>query len=226
VALSLYLDDCSNSNLLADLLRQAGHLVARPTDDGVGLDGADDQTHFGFAAAHGYTVITKNPADFKALHDLDQRHSGILGVYQDEPMADVDTLTEIEQLLLVAAAVHGLGPQTNLNIANADKVVGQALEWAGLMGEESREAWEQIEYRPAIVQVYGALIRMTHQILQVGPGRPPARPGEALFEGGGNFGTADAPQAFPHFTSCRLSVRGEQLARQLLEQHPEYGKRE
>ena len=29
------------------------------------------------------TIITKNPADFKALHDLDQRHSGILAVYQD-----------------------------------------------------------------------------------------------------------------------------------------------
>jgi hypothetical protein len=83
VALNLYLDDCSNSNLLADLLRQAGHRVVRPTDDGVALDGEDDEVHFGYAAAHGLAIITKNPADFKALYDLDQRHSGLLSVYQD-----------------------------------------------------------------------------------------------------------------------------------------------
>ena len=58
MALNLYLDDCSNSDLLADLLRQAGHRVTRPTDDGVGLDGEDDPVHFGFAAAHGLTIIT------------------------------------------------------------------------------------------------------------------------------------------------------------------------
>jgi molybdopterin biosynthesis enzyme len=29
VSLNLYLDDCSNSDLLADLLRQAGHRVVR-----------------------------------------------------------------------------------------------------------------------------------------------------------------------------------------------------
>ena len=38
----------------------------------------------------GSTIITKNPADFKALHDLDQRHSGILAVYQDnDPSRDM-----------------------------------------------------------------------------------------------------------------------------------------
>ena len=87
MALNLYLDDCSNSDLLADLLRQAGHRVARPTDDGVGLDGEDDQIHFGFAVAHGLAIITKNPADFKALHDVNPRHYGILAIYQDNDPA-------------------------------------------------------------------------------------------------------------------------------------------
>lgn len=36
VVLNLYLDDCSNSDLLAHLLRQAGHRVIQPTDDGEG----------------------------------------------------------------------------------------------------------------------------------------------------------------------------------------------
>ena len=106
MALNLYLDDCSNSDLLAGLLQQAGHQVVRPTDDGVGLDGADDQVHFGFAAANGYTLITKNPADFKALHDLDPRHSGILGVYQDNDpsrdMSNTDIVRAIRNLELAA----------------------------------------------------------------------------------------------------------------------------
>jgi hypothetical protein len=56
----------------------------------VGLSGEDDDVHFGYAAAHGLTIITKNPADFKALHDSDQRHAGILAVYQDnDPSRDM-----------------------------------------------------------------------------------------------------------------------------------------
>jgi hypothetical protein len=139
-------------------------------------------------------------------------------------MVDRNTMTEIDQLILMAAYVHGLGPNTNLSYANADRVVGQALEWAGLMDDEVRAAWENpgVAYHPAIVRVYGALIRMTHQIHRVGPGMPPERPGEVLFEGAGNLGTPDQPHAFPHFTSCRLSARGEQVACELLEQHPEY----
>lgn len=79
MALKLYLDDCSNSDLLADLLRQAGHEVVRPNDAKVGLTGKDDEVHFAFAVAHGLTLITKNPADFKALHELEPPHAGILG---------------------------------------------------------------------------------------------------------------------------------------------------
>lgn len=90
MAFNLYLDDCSNSDLLAELLRQAGHRVVRPTDEEVDLSGEDDDVHFAFAAADGLAILTKNPADFKALHDLDPRHSGILAVYQDnDPSRDM-----------------------------------------------------------------------------------------------------------------------------------------
>jgi hypothetical protein len=111
VALNVYLDDCSNSDLLANLLRQAGHWVVRPTDDEVALEGEGDQVHFDFAAAHGLAIITKNPADFKALHDLDQRHSGILAVYQDNDrsrdMSNADIVMAIRNL---EEAVHQGGP--------------------------------------------------------------------------------------------------------------------
>jgi hypothetical protein len=111
VALNLYLDDCSNSDLLAALLRQAGHQVVRPTDAGVRLEGEDDPVHFAFAAAHGLTIITKNPADFKALHDLDQRHSGILAVYQDnDPSRDMSNADIVRTVRNLEEAVQKGGP--------------------------------------------------------------------------------------------------------------------
>ena len=102
MALNLYLDDCSNSNLLADLLLRAGHRVVRPTDSGVDMDGEDDETHLAYAVEHGLTIVTKNPADFEALHDEDQEHSGILAVYQDNnparDMTDADIVRAIANL--------------------------------------------------------------------------------------------------------------------------------
>lgn len=111
MALKLYLDDCSNSDLLANLLRQAGHEVVRPTDEEVGLTGEYDDVHFAFAAAHGLTLITKNPADFKALHDLDQRHSGILAVYQDnDPSRDMSNADIVRAIRNFEDAVQHGGP--------------------------------------------------------------------------------------------------------------------
>jgi len=102
VCLNLYLDDCSNSDLLADLLRQAGHRVVRPTDADGGLEGEDDDRHLAFAVANNLTIITKNPSDFRNLHDLDSNHSGILAVYQDNDpnrdMSDADIVRAIKNL--------------------------------------------------------------------------------------------------------------------------------
>jgi hypothetical protein len=111
VALGLYLDDCSNSNLLADLLQRAGHRVVRPTDSDVGLDGADDDLHFLYAVANDLTLITKNPADFLLLDEASEpNHPGILGVYQDNDasrdMSDADIVRAIANL---EAAVHSGG---------------------------------------------------------------------------------------------------------------------
>ena len=110
MALNLYLDDCSNSDLLADLLRRAGHRVVRPTDEGIGMEGEDDPVHLGFAAAHGLTIITKNPADFKALHDLDPRHPGILAVYQDNDPRDMSNADVVRAVRNLEEAVQQGGP--------------------------------------------------------------------------------------------------------------------
>jgi len=100
VPISLYLDDCSNSDLLADLARQAGFSVVRPADSG--LEGANDDEHFAYAAANHLTIITKNPSDFQHLHDLNANHSGFLAVYQDNDlsrdMSDAEIVRAIQNL--------------------------------------------------------------------------------------------------------------------------------
>lgn len=85
--------------------------MVRPTDNGVGLSGEDDDVHFGFAAAHNLTIITKNPADFKALHDMDQGHSGIFAVYQDnDPSRDMSYADIVKAIRNLEEAVQQGGP--------------------------------------------------------------------------------------------------------------------
>jgi len=115
-------------------------------------------------------------------------------------------------LLLMAAAVHRLGPQTNLSYANTMKVMRQALHWAGLLHGEIEERFESYDECPPVTQFYESLISMM----------PQSRPTEVLFECGGNWGGLGEPRASAHFTSCRLTERGWSLACQLLERHPRY----
>lgn len=112
MSLNLYLDDCSNSDLLADLLQQAGHRVVRPADADVDLVGEDDDVHFAFAATNRFTIITKNPSDFQDLHDFDPRHSGILAVYQDnDPSRDMSDAEIVKAIAnLESAALSGGDP--------------------------------------------------------------------------------------------------------------------
>jgi Domain of unknown function (DUF5615) len=110
VSLNLYLDDCSNSDLLADLLRQAGHQVVRPADAPGDLTGADDDEHFAFAAANDLSIITKNPSDFKNLHDADSSHRGILAVYQDnDPLRDMSDAEIVKAIANLEAAARSGG---------------------------------------------------------------------------------------------------------------------
>jgi hypothetical protein len=83
--MEIYLDDCSDDDDLIAYLSRAGHTVYSPR--GEGTLGASDSRHLEHAAAHGYTLLTHNPADFRELHEawraLGRSHSGILVIYQD-----------------------------------------------------------------------------------------------------------------------------------------------
>ena len=105
--LNLYLDDCADSDLLCDLLRNAGHTVVRPRD--AGTTGEDDDVHLAYAVRNGFVLITKNPADFLALHNLDPNHPGIFAVYQDNDitrdMSDAEIVGAIGKI--EATVPHG-----------------------------------------------------------------------------------------------------------------------
>jgi hypothetical protein len=81
----LYLDDDIASVLLTQILRQAGHDVRIPAE--AGLAGHRDADHLRFCIREGRTCISRNYADFEALHLLIQdsggHHPGILIVRRD-----------------------------------------------------------------------------------------------------------------------------------------------
>ena len=151
-------------------------------------------------------------------------------------MDDLETLTETERLLLMAAAVQGLGANADLSRANTARVVNQVLRWRGLSAEEISRGWLELEERsvrkkrrkggysePVHEEVYNVLVRMTRQMGRVG--RAPERPGEPLFEGSGNWGVPGDPKrpaSWPHYNSCRLTAHGERIGQELLGRHPEY----
>jgi hypothetical protein len=125
-------------------------------------------------------------------------------------MHDTSGLTENQKLVLMAAAVHGLGPETDLMYANARRVVRQALVWQGYWDQELDAVWNPYDGSPALEAVYGALLSLIKM-------------GEPLFEGAGNLGSDSLPSAFPDFVSCRLTTRGQAMAEQLLAEQPRFG---
>lgn len=145
---------------------------------------------------------------------------------RSDRLSEAEPLSRIEKLLLMAAAVHGLRPGSNIRYANTARVVHTALEWAGLYSEEVAGRWSADEWHPALDEVYEPLVRMTQVELRTGDFRPAERCGPALFEGSGDWGVPGDPKrppADPRFNSCRLTGIGDQIALKLLAEHPEYG---
>jgi hypothetical protein len=109
--MNLYLDDDIGSDLLALLLRRAGHDVLLPRD--AGTSGSSDPRHLQFAIQRRRTFVTGNHQDFAELHDLVQeaggQHSGILTVRSDnDPTRDMkpkDIVSAIRKLEQSRAAI-------------------------------------------------------------------------------------------------------------------------
>ena len=56
-----------------------------------------------------------------------------------------EPLTEMERLLLMAAAVLGFGPDRDLSSANTWKVIAQVLTWSGWAPDEFRARWKETD---------------------------------------------------------------------------------
>ncbi len=114
--LSLYLDDCADDDILAALLRRAGHRVYTPRS--AGTSGVSDDEHLAYAAHHEYTLLTKDPDDFLELHQrwrmTNRDHSGILLVYEEKDvsknMSRAQLVLAIDRLIAsgvaLANAIH------------------------------------------------------------------------------------------------------------------------
>jgi predicted nuclease of predicted toxin-antitoxin system len=114
----IYLDDCSDSDRLAQSLSAAGHSVQTPRS--AGTIGRQDREHLLYAAQQGLTLVTRNPKDFRNLHkDWQARglaHSGILLIYQDnikgKDTEPVEVVQAIGNLLAsgipIANEIHSL----------------------------------------------------------------------------------------------------------------------
>lgn len=132
-------------------------------------------------------------------------------------MSELPQLTEIESLLLMAAEVQGIGPNTPLQFGNTAKVLLQVLDWCNVWDDEVSHCWNNDEEHPSIERLYDPLVRM----IPSGPMRGPIvlrRPGEQLFEGRGNWETPCRPR----FNSCRLTAYGQTVAQELLSRNPQY----
>ena len=120
MSLTIYLDDCSDDNRLIHSLTLAGHTVISPRS--TNTKDLDDGDHLRYAAAHGYCVLTHNPADFRRLHrdwqDRGFTHSGIFVIYRDNNIRkDMNNIDIVRSIANLSAS--------NLPIANEIHILNQ-----------------------------------------------------------------------------------------------------
>ncbi len=111
--MEVYLDDCADSDQLVDRLRQDGPKVHTPRSEGT--LGRRGPNHLSYAAAQGFTLITKNPKDFRDLHrewqSRGHEHAGILLICEDnirgKDMEPPDIVRAIRNLLASGVPIAG-----------------------------------------------------------------------------------------------------------------------
>ncbi len=111
----IYLDDCANATELVALLRAAGHHVVIPAD--VGLKGRPDPVHLQYAGTNALVLLTKNPGDFKDLHEAGNPHAGIFVVHQDNDVTRDMSCAEVVRAIanIESAGVAITGELHSLN---------------------------------------------------------------------------------------------------------------
>lgn len=80
MSLRLLIDEDSQAKLLVDLLRKATHDVT--TINELQLSGVNDDSVFEQAIVLNRILLTKNCRDFETLHQQNNKHPGILAIYE------------------------------------------------------------------------------------------------------------------------------------------------
>lgn len=118
MSLRLLVDEDTQKKRLVRLLREAGHDVV--TVNELKLRGSDDTVVFDCAKGQGRVVLTRNDGDFKALHQQNSSHPGILVIYQyndrSKDMSDKDIVKAISNMETAGSPVEN--QFTSVNIWN------------------------------------------------------------------------------------------------------------
>ncbi len=81
---ALYFDDDSRRRAVYEELRRGGLECHVSREEGI--EGSPDEVHLAFAAARGWTVVTRNESDFLRLHASwmaeGKQHAGIVIIHQ------------------------------------------------------------------------------------------------------------------------------------------------
>jgi hypothetical protein len=100
----LYLDDCVDDRLLIRMLRDHGHDVLSPREEGT--SGQSDLLHLQDAARQSRVLLTKDTDDFEDLreewHEAGRVHAGMILVFEEhlrsKNMTPAQVLTAIGRL--------------------------------------------------------------------------------------------------------------------------------
>ena len=93
----LLVDEDSQAVVLVALLVAAGHDVMKVSE--AGLAAADDEVVLAFARSDDRVLVTRNARDFRALHDLDCNHAGILVVFRGNDSSKNMSYTDIARAI-------------------------------------------------------------------------------------------------------------------------------
>lgn len=137
---------------------------------------------------------------------------------------DRSSITDDEELLLIAALLEGMGPASSVDRGKKTSwLMWRAVSMSGRASADEMDAWvAHADPEPeAISALYDTLVRMVQIRFQ--------NPRLALFDGRGNWGDLSEPNSLPahsNYNSIRLSKLGAEIAAELLAEHPEYQPRD
>ncbi|MDJ0731143.1 MAG: DUF5615 family PIN-like protein [Crocosphaera sp.] len=89
MSLRLLLDEDCQAKVLVKMLENMSHNVI--TVNEIGLQGMADDVVFDYARKNNRVLMTYNCDDYEKLHEINQTHSGILGIYKNNnPARDMN----------------------------------------------------------------------------------------------------------------------------------------